>query len=151
MLEHRIPPPLIMLLAIAGIYISQQTSVLEPLQFAPQYRLGALMICIGGFICLMGVLRFKQHQTTVNPLAPESASTLVTGGIFDHTRNPMYLGMAIVIAGSGAILGNAISLLWLLAFVLYMQVFQIRPEEKAMQQLFGDQYRQYCLKVRRWI
>ncbi|MGB5324060.1 MAG: isoprenylcysteine carboxylmethyltransferase family protein, partial [Pseudomonadales bacterium] len=66
-------------------------------------------------------------------------------------RNPMYLGLATALAGIGFALGNWSAFLWLLLFVLYIQSFQIYPEERAMLELFGDDFRAYCDRVRRWL
>ncbi|MNJ74873.1 hypothetical protein D3C77_718740 [compost metagenome] len=87
----------------------------------------------------------------VNPLKPASASALVTSGIYRVTRNPMYLGFALVLAAWTVFLASPFTLLGIAAFVLYIDRFQILPEERALHQLFGEAMDEYCARVRRWI
>ena len=90
-------------------------------------------------------------RTTVNPLRPERAAHLVTSGVFARSRNPIYLGDALILAALALGLGNWLNFLLLPAFVGLIGRFQIAPEERALQRLFGDQYRAYCARVRRWL
>lgn len=98
-----------------------------------------------------GVVSFRRAKTTVNPRKPETASSLVVSGIYRATRNPMYLGMLIVLAGWAAFLANALAFIAAATFVLYMNRFQITPEEKALAARFGPEFEAYCGNVRRWI
>ena len=97
------------------------------------------------------VLSFRRAHTTVNPMQPSSASSLVTSGIYRYTRNPMYLGMLFVLVGWALYLANVLVFLFLPAFILYMNRFQIEPEERAMTALFGQEFLEYASRVRRWI
>ena len=87
----------------------------------------------------------------MNPLKPETSSRLVTSGIYRHTRNPMYLGMAVVLLGWAAWLGSAWSLLGIAMFAAYITRFQILPEETALQRIFGAEFDEYRERVRRWL
>ena len=98
-----------------------------------------------------GLREFVRAHTTVNPMAPTRARRLVTSGVFSRTRNPMYLGMLLVLAGWGVWLGNAVAWLGLPLFVAVLNVLQIRPEERAMRQRFGAEFERYAARVRRWI
>lgn len=98
-----------------------------------------------------GVYIFNEKNTTVNPLNPEKSSKLVEEGIYKFTRNPMYLGMAIILISFGVYLGNIFNVINIILFVLYMNKYQIIPEEKALTQLFGDEFIAYKSKVRRWL
>lgn len=146
-LEHRIPPPLVAFI----------TAVLMWLAVRPIAPLGnrlwlALLVALCGVaVCLAGVASFRRARTTVNPLKPESASALVVSGIYRHTRNPMYLGFAIVLLGWCVFLGSALAVLGVAAFVLYIGRFQIRPEERALRELFGAEFDAFCTRVRRWV
>jgi protein-S-isoprenylcysteine O-methyltransferase Ste14 len=103
-------------------------------------------------VCLLGVLPFRRVRTTLDPTRPERASTLVTGGIFRVTRNPMYLGMLLVLIAWGVYLSSALGLLLgPPAFVLYLNRFQIAPEERALASAFGREYTEYAQRVRRWV
>ncbi len=98
-----------------------------------------------------GVVSFRLAKTTVNPLKPDTASSLVASGIYRVTRNPMYLGALIVLFAWAAFLANALALILVPTFVLYLNRFQIIPEEKALTTRFGPEFAAYCTKVRRWI
>jgi len=151
MLEHKIPPPLITLIVIGGIYGSSKLPLADSLAINPPLWLAIVFALIGLAIMLSGALEFRRAKTTVNPLNPEQATELVINGVFKRTRNPMYLGMSLIIVGATLLFGNLIGVGWMMGFMLYIQVFQIRPEEKAMKKLFGEQFEQYCKQVRRWV
>jgi len=106
---------------------------------------------IGGLISLAGAIEFRRARTTTNPLKPLAASALVAGGIYRLTRNPMYLGFAVALLGWGVFLSNPASLAVLVPFVGYLNRFQIVPEEKALEFLFGGEFAAYRSKVRRWL
>jgi len=146
-LEHRIPPPLVAF--ISGLLMWLAVRPIAP----PGSRLWlALLVVLAGIaVCLAGVASFRRARTTVNPLRPESASSLVVAGIYRHTRNPMYLGFAIVLLGWCVFLGSALAVLGVAAFVLYIGRFQIRPEERALRELFGAEFDAFCGRVRRWV
>ena len=113
----------------------------------------AAMIAVlaGAAASIAGVAAFRRARTTVNPLKPDSASSLVDSGIYRLTRNPMYLGFALALLGWGIFLSNPLSLAMLFVFVGYMNRFQIVPEERALESLFGDAFKAYRSKVRRWL
>lgn len=90
-------------------------------------------------------------RTTVDPLHPEKASSLVTTGIYQYTRNPMYVGMAFVLIGGLIRIGNPLCLAGVLFFIWYLDRFQIRPEEEALKKQFGEEFEQYCERVGRWV
>lgn len=151
LLDHRIPPPLVALLCALAAWQFTDATRGSVFDFGPVYILTILLCGKGLFIAIMGMREFARRQTTVNPLTPGSASALVDGGVFRYTRNPMYLGLATALAGIAFALGNWSAFLFVLLFVLYIQLFQIYPEERAMLELFGDEYSNYCAKVRRWL
>jgi protein-S-isoprenylcysteine O-methyltransferase Ste14 len=106
---------------------------------------------IGVLTCLAGVGSFRRAKTTVNPMKPDAASSLVVSGIYRYTRNPMYLGFLLILLGWAAFLANLLALLLLPAYVLYMNRFQISPEERALASLFPQDYAEYRGRVRRWL
>lgn len=150
-LEARIPPPVVLLFFAAMMFalarLFPQFDELWPEMFSM-----ALVVAVLGFgIAAAGVREFVSKKTTVNPLAPEKATELVVTGIFTRTRNPMYLGLLLVLTAFAVYLANGAALVALPIFVAYLTRFQIIPEERAMHELFGDQFKQYCQRVRRWI
>ena len=146
-LEHRIPPPLVAI--ISGLLMWLAVRPIAPL--GGRLWLALLVVLAGAAVCLAGVASFRRARTTVNPLKPESASSLVVAGIYRHTRNPMYLGFAIILLGWCVFLGSALAVLGVAAFVLYIGRFQIRPEERALRELFGAEFDAFCGRVRRWV
>ncbi len=84
-------------------------------------------------------------------MKPSTSSSLVIKGIYTLTRNPMYLGLAIILLGWGVYLANPVSLLVLPCFVVYLNRFQIVPEEKVLESIFGADFKAYSAKVRRWL
>jgi protein-S-isoprenylcysteine O-methyltransferase Ste14 len=97
------------------------------------------------------VIAFRANKTTVSPLNPGAASAIVSSGVYRFSRNPMYLGFLLALAACAIYLSNALAALFLPAFVGYMNVFQIKPEERALLAKFGPVYSQYMASVRRWI
>ena len=90
-------------------------------------------------------------KTTLNPMKPELTTVLIKTGIYQYSRNPIYLGFVIILLGWGIYLSNALALLFVAGFVYYMNRFQIEPEEKSLSQIFGAQFEEYKHKVRRWL
>ena len=149
-LDNRIPPPLVGLCCALGMYLTADATANTALAFKPNYWL-ALPLLLAALACMfLSIREFARHRTTVNPLNPASASNLVSGGIFGYSRNPMYLAMLLILASLGLAWGSWLAVLWLLLAMLYLQCFQIYPEERALQALFGDSYVNYCQRVRRW-
>ena len=114
---------------------------------AVAWALLAAAVAVG----VAGLAAFRRARTTVNPLRPERASTLVTAGIYRHTRNPMYLALAIALLAWGLFLGHAVAPFGLAAFVAWMTHYQIKAEERALVSLFGEEFSRYCREVRRWL
>ena len=108
------------------------------------------IFCLGGLaIGLIGFNFFQQIGATFDPTGP--ATVLATGGIYQYTRNPMYLGAMIFFFGLA--LGQRSG--WLLVLVpvvvFALEKLAIEPEEAYLTRRFGDDYRAYCTKVRRWV
>jgi protein-S-isoprenylcysteine O-methyltransferase Ste14 len=127
--------------------------VLPAARFSLQGQALAAIILAGAGLsfCAAGVLSFRAASTTTNPMAPGQTSSLVTRGVYRISRNPMYVGFALVLAGWGAYLGNALACLVVVAFIGYLTRFQIVPEERTLRRMFGGSYVAYCREVRRWI
>ena len=150
-LELKVPPVLVV--AVAALLMWAVAWALPALGLALSGRVPVAIIAvlIGVLVSVAGVVEFRRARTTVNPLKPDSASSLVNGGIYRLTRNPMYLGFALALLGWGIFLSNPLSLAMLFVFVGYMNRFQIVPEERALESLFGDAFKAYRSKVRRWL
>ena len=150
-LELRVPPPIIALaMAIAMWFLSRLLSSSEALPIA-RLPVAAGLAAVGAAFSLSGVLAFRRAKTTVNPLKPESASTLVISGVYKVTRNPMYVGMLFLLLAWAAFLWSAWSLLGPIGFAAYISRFQIVPEERVLAGLFGAEYAEYKVRVRPWL
>jgi protein-S-isoprenylcysteine O-methyltransferase Ste14 len=150
-LELKIPPPAVAVLIAGAMWgISLATPALD---VARLVRLAAaIAIALAGAgIALSGAISFRRAGTTVNPMKPETASSLVRTGIYGITRNPMYVGDLFVLVAWAIFLSAPWALAGALAFVLYMNRFQIAPEERALSAMFGADYAAYKSRVRRWL
>ena len=150
-LELKIPP---LLWVIDAAFCMWGTSVLFP-AFAfelPYSRLiGLCFALLGLSLALYAIHTFRRSSTTVNPLTPEKSSSLVVGGPYRYTRNPMYLGMLFILFGCYIALSNALACIFMITFVLIMTWLQIQPEERALLNIFGSEYEEYRKTVRRWL
>jgi protein-S-isoprenylcysteine O-methyltransferase Ste14 len=153
-LELKCPPPIVMMIcAIISLVASQKSLEFIQLQVSTfESLVWPLVFFIAGIVvAVAGVKEFKQHHTTLNPLHPEKTSSLVTSGVYQLTRNPMYLGLLIVLLGWGDLLDSFLAFSGALIFFLYMSAFQIKPEEDMMKEKFDQGFTQYCSQVRRWL
>jgi protein-S-isoprenylcysteine O-methyltransferase Ste14 len=151
LLELKVSP--VMLTVILALLMWPVAAHTPGFPMTPEWRLVSLIVLVAGgaVIALAGVWSFRKARTTVNPWRPHASSALVISGIYTRTRNPMYLGLLLALLGWGLYLANPFSLLVAVAFVPYMNRFQIRPEERALKQAYGDDFSQYCRRVRRWL
>ena len=145
------PPPAQGFVTGALMYWVARHLTLFPTSFAGQSQLSMVIIGTGLLIELVAIWAFVQAKTTVNPIQPDRATELVTGGLYSISRNPMYLGLAILLTGWMLWLGDLANLLVLAGFIALITVLQIKPEESVLQQKFGADYDAYRQKVRRWI
>ena len=148
-LNTKIPPPIIAILFAVLIFYFSDSFAYVDLPFKIYFSL--FFVLLGFFITFSSARNFKKKETTVNPIKPEEASQLVTDGFFKITRNPMYLGMLLFLLGLSIYNGLIVGLVFLPLFVGYITFFQIIPEERAMIKIFGEDYKAYMKKVRRWI
>ena len=114
---------------------------------------GFALVCLisGGIIIVLGINKFRQTKTTINPHKPNEATSLVDEGIYRYTRNPMYFGLLIILFSIALYLKNLGSFLVLPLYMLFITKYQILPEEEALENIFGEIYKNYKKKVRRWI
>lgn len=150
-LEHKIPPPIVGALIAAAMWAVSASGPQFPM--ASEFRCAAVVILVvaGVAFDLLGLAAFRAARTTVNPLRPERASALVTGGVYRVTRNPMYVGMGLLLLAWGACLSALLPFFGPAFFVLYITRFQIRPEERVLVSIFGGEYSNYAARVRRWL
>ena len=150
-LALRVPP--VALLLIVGALMWALVAWLPSWQIVLPGRvvIAVVLLLAAGAIGLAGVRAFGRARTTVDPLRPEKASALVTSGIYRRTRNPMYVALAIALLAWAVWLAHPLALLGVVAFVGWLDRFQIRPEERMLRALFGSEFDRYCSEVRRWL
>ena len=150
-LELKVPPPIVALVAALGMWsISRLTFAFE-VDVALRTAVAVVIALIGGAFDVAGIASFRRARTTLNPMKPEAASSLVTGGIYRVTRNPMYVGLLFLLVAWAAFLWAPWAILGPVLFVAYMNRFQIGPEERALIGAFGEEYARYKSAVRRWL
>ena len=148
-METKIPPPLVTLIFGLSIYFSRE--LFPTIEIKYSFYVGIFLLLLGFLILISAVRLFRIDQTTVNPLSPKQATKLVTEGIFKFSRNPMYLGMACVLASLTMFFNIIGGIVFIALFCAYITKFQIVPEEKAMLDLFSEDFDQYKQTTRRWI
>jgi protein-S-isoprenylcysteine O-methyltransferase Ste14 len=150
-LENKIPPPLVTF--IFAFLMWGIAQVVPGLEISAPIRtiLAVLILLLGLSIIIAGVVTFNRAKTTINPLKPETASSFVTTGIYQLSRNPMYLGLALLLVAWAVYLASPAAVLGVVGFILYINQFQIAPEERAIAALFGNEFVNYQSQVRRWL
>lgn len=150
-LELKIPPAVVGLAVGAAMWAAARYGPVGAFALPANRLIAAVLVSAGFIVAILGVAAFRRARTTVNPLQPENVSSLVVAGIYGRTRNPMYLGMLLVLLGWAALLANALALGFAAVFIPLMNRLQIRPEEKILAARFGKTFTDYQSAVRRWI
>ena len=148
-METKIPPPIVTLVFALSIYLSR--GIFKIVEIKHSFYLGIFLLLLGFAVLISAVRLFKKDNTTINPLSPEQATKLVTDGIFKYSRNPMYLGMALVLCSITVFFNLIGGIIFVALFCFYITKFQIIPEERAMSNLFSQDFDKYKQATRRWI
>lgn len=149
--QNKIPPPVIAI--CIGLLMWSLSSFIPIISLNPTLftYLGIFFITIGLCLDVVSLFKFYKSKTTVSPISPDKATTLVIGGFYRFTRNPMYLGLLLVLMGIACLFASLSPFLLLPLFVSLMNGLQIKSEERALEKLFSAQYVNYKKKVRRWL
>ena len=145
------PPPIAAVLV--GLAMWWTARLLPAVHFAGPLRLmvAAAFAIFGLTVAILGVRAFRHAKTTVSPVNPEAASSVVTNGIYRRTRNPMYVGLTALLLGWAVWLSVPWVFLGPLILMLFLTRFQVIPEERVMSAKFGRDYDDYRKSVRRWL
>ena len=150
-LALKVPPVAQVIITAAAMYgVSKMVPALT-FSLNGSTALAVALGVMGLSLGIMGVTQFRIAQTTPNPQALEKVSSLVTSGVYQYSRNPMYVGLVLILLGWAFYLSHFLAFVLLPIFILYITRFQIQPEERMMAQKFGKTYQDYLNKVRRWI
>ncbi|MCH8536798.1 MAG: isoprenylcysteine carboxylmethyltransferase family protein [Alkalimonas sp.] len=148
-MEKKVPPLLLFVIFAVLIGLTSSWPAPWPLWFS---RLLAVLLTLDGLIfCGWAVWQFHRANTTVDPRYPERTQVLVTGGLYQFSRNPMYLGFVLLLTALAFWLHSLSGFLWLPWFVLWLHYWQIVPEERQLAAQFGEQWQQFCQRTRRWL
>ena len=148
-IKTKFPPPLVAL--TFGFLINYTKNIFPKIEIGWGYVFGSIIILFGIIIILSAIVLFKKYKTTITPIKPSNATKLIVNGVYKFSRNPMYLGLLLVLFGVSAMLNPIGGLIFIPLFILYLNYFQIIPEENAMIQLFKGEFLKYKRNVRRWI
>jgi protein-S-isoprenylcysteine O-methyltransferase Ste14 len=150
-LELKVPPPAVALVTAILMWLVSRAAPAFAFVFPAGNLFAAGLATLGLIVAISGVVTFRRARTTLNPTKPESSSSLVSWGIYRVTRNPMYLGLLLELTGWAIFLSNSLAFLFLPAFIVYINRFQIVPEEQALTSLFAGEFVAYQSQVRRWL
>ena len=150
-LENRILPPVVAAVVAVSMWVMSGLST----TWVGDRRLSigvALVFSTAGLVVVaLAVFGLRRARKTISPRRPEQASSLVAAGVYRHTRNPMYLGFAAMLLALAAHLASPLTLLGSAAFALFIDRFQIGPEERALSARFGAEFQAERNRVRRWL
>ncbi len=149
-MKLKVPPIFVFLVFCLLMYLLAAFLPVGYFDFFGRRYLMIVLLTIAGGIGAIALFQFFKSKTTVDPVNLSKASKLVSSGIYQYSRNPMYLGLLLLLLAWGLHLGNAFNIVLAAGFVAYMNRFQIVPEEETLSKLFGKEYAQYCTLVRRW-
>jgi protein-S-isoprenylcysteine O-methyltransferase Ste14 len=135
----------LLILSIASHFAVPTLMLIRP----PFSFLGVPLILFGAGLNIWADSLFKKRNTPVKPM--EMPVTFVTDGPFRISRHPMYLGMAAILLGVAIVLGSILPFAFPILFVALMERLFIPLEEANLERAFGDDYRAYKQRVRRWI
>ena len=148
-MNNKIPPPIIALVCALGILFSKP--FFREYSNVNNSSISILFFLIGIACFFFAIKLFKKHNTTISPLKPEKATSLIVSGIYMYSRNPMYLGMLFILISTYIrfnIIGGIISIS---TFIIYITKFQIIPEEEQLKRIFGEKFLNYKKKTRMWL
>ena len=150
-LELKLAPVAVAFLAGAAMWLVAAATPSFAWALPYKHAIALGLVAAGGIVAALGVVSFRRAGTTVNPLKPQAASSLVSGGVYRFSRNPMYLGFLLALVAWGVFLSNLLAFIIVPGFVVYMNRFQITPEERALAAMFGTEFAAYKKSVRRWV
>jgi len=149
--ELLIPPPLVMLLSALLMWLASEFFPALTIAWLHNVAAAVAIALLGIAVSLTGIATFKRARTTIDPKRPAESSSLVSSGIYRYSRNPMYLGVLLVLVGWMFYLGNLLSILGTFIFIAYITRFQIIPEERLLEEKFQAKFLSYKSNVRRWL
>jgi protein-S-isoprenylcysteine O-methyltransferase Ste14 len=145
----KIMPPTYLFITLCIMLALHFVLPITRIVYFPWILTGCIPLILGIILNLIADKEFKRHETTVKP--NETSSALIDHGVFRLSRNPMYLGMMLILSGVAILLGSLTPFFMVVVFVVFIDIVFIRLEEKMMEEAFTSDWLQYQRKVRRWI
>lgn len=150
-LKLKIPPPVYAIFIAVIMWLLHKYFPLLQLFNEPYNKIGIGLIVFAVCLDVWSLFLFMKRQTTPNPMKPENTSELVGNGLYKISRNPMYVGLLIILTGFAIWMGSLMPFFMLPVFYFVVTEMQIKPEEKILEVKFGKVYLDYKKKVRRWL
>ena len=145
----KIPPPLLVLILVISNYFSSKK--IDLIIFPTQNLISFIILLTGILILITPIFKFIKSKTTIDPLKFKKVNKLITSGIYKYSRNPMYLGLLMIVMSTSIFYLNIFSITTPMLFYFWINRFQIKREEIFLTQKFGKEYLSYKNKTRRWI
>lgn len=151
-LDLKVPPVAVLLACavLAFVFARLFPQFTQPVTTIHWVAAG-MCLASAGILGLSAIRQFMTARTTIHPQRPSETSTLVRDGIYGFSRNPMYLGLAMLLGAEVALLANPAGMLPVVFFIVYISRFQIEPEERILRAKYGAEFDRYCRHVRRWL
>ena len=145
----KIPPPILVLILVSSNYFSSKKIDLIHL---PNQDLISIIIFLFGILILINpIFKFIKSKTTIDPIKFKKVNKLIISGIYKYSRNPMYLGLLMIVISTSIFYLNIFSITTPFLFYCWINRFQIKREEIFLAEKFGKEYMSYKTKTRRWI
>ena len=142
-------PPVYLLACIEAMFALHHLLPVRQIVRSPYRYVGIVAVVLGLGLDIWAALLFKKRSTRIKPF--RQPSYMIAEGPFRFSRNPIYLGMTLLLVGVAVFMGSITPPLAIPAFMLIVAAKFIRPEERTMEETFGEDYRRYAKRVRRWI
>ena len=145
----KIPPPILVIILVISNFLSSKK--IDIIHMPHQTLFSVLTLLTGILILIIPVTKFIKYKTTIDPIEFKKVNKLVTSGIYKYSRNPMYLGLLLIVISSSILYLNIYSVSTPILFYYWINRFQIQREEIFLTEKFGKEYLSYKTKTRRWI
>ena len=150
-MKQRVPPAIVLLVHFGVAFLLNKYLRFADFSITGQETVAMLFGISGCALVIYSMYTLYRARTTIDPIFPNKATSLITTGPFNISRNPIYLALLLILLAWIIRLGNVVAVLLSVTFVWHLTRFQIKAEEEALEEKFGTAYQEYKLKVRRWI
>jgi len=145
----KIPPPILVMILVSSNYFSSKK--IDLIHLPNQDLISIIILLIGILILINPIFKFIKSKTTIDPIKFTKVNKLIISGIYKYSRNPMYLGLLMIVISTSIFFLNIFSITTPFLFCCWINRFQIKREEIFLTEKFGQEYISYKTKTRRWI